>query len=103
MKITLVAAVAGLLMSIPAFAAEVDARAAAEQARINQGVRSGELTRAETRRLEAREMRIEREIGRDRAMGCGHLTPGEKARINRQENRLSRSIYAQKHDAQTRF
>ena len=30
----------------------------------------------------------------------GKLTPAEKAKVNRQENRTSRAIYRQKHDAQ---
>jgi len=84
----LIAAVAGLLMATSAFAGEVDARASCEQSRINQGVRSGELTRREAGRLEGREVAIRREIHRDRAFNGGVLSPGEKARINRQENRL---------------
>lgn len=31
---------------------------------------------------------------------AARVTPAEKARVNRQENRLSRQIYRQKHDAQ---
>jgi hypothetical protein len=102
MKMTLVAAVAGLLMSIPAFAAGVDVRAGCEQGRINQGIRTGELTRPEARRLEAREVHVNREIARDRAINGGYLTRGERARINRQESALSRSIYREKHDGQFR-
>jgi hypothetical protein len=102
MKMKLVAAVAGLLMSVPAFAAGVDARAGCEQARLNQGVRSGELTGREARRLEGREAHLQREIARDRALNGGTLTPFERGRISRQENRLSRSIYREKHDAQFR-
>ena len=102
MKITLIAAVAGVMMSLSAFAAEVDARANNDQARINQGVRSGELNNREAARLETKEVKIRREIARDRAVNGGHLTAGEKARINRQENQLSNSIYREKHDAQVR-
>jgi hypothetical protein len=102
MKITLIAAVAGVMMSMSAFAAEVDARANNEQARINQGVRSGELTNREAVRLETKEVKIRREIARDRAVNGGRLTAGEKARINRQENQLSNGIYREKHDAQVR-
>lgn len=83
-------------MSVSAFAGEVDRRANAEQARINEGVRSGELTRPE-----ARELKIRREIARDRALGG--ITPVERAKINRDENRLSRDIAVQKHDAQVRY
>jgi len=100
MKIQLIAAVTGLLLAVPAFAAGVDRRAACEQGRINEGVRSGALTRPEARRLERRELRLEREIGRDRAFGG--LSRAERAHLNREENRLSRSIYREKHDAQFR-
>ncbi len=70
------------------------------QARIGEGVESGQLTPRETARLERKEARVRSEIRRDRAANGGTLTPAEKARINRQENRLSRQIYRQKHDAQ---
>lgn len=47
---------------------------------------------------ERKEARIRREIHRDRAANGGALTPEEKARINRQENRTSRQIYRAKHN-----
>jgi DNA-binding transcriptional ArsR family regulator len=31
----------------------------------------------------------------------GHLTPAERAKVDRQQDRISRGIYQQKHDAQT--
>jgi hypothetical protein len=82
----------------PAFAAEVDRRQANQQARIAEGVESGQLTPRETARLERKEARIRREIRRDRAANGGRLTPAEKASINRQENRTSRQIYRAKHN-----
>jgi hypothetical protein len=99
MNLKLVAVAA--LFSLSAFAAEVDRRANHQQARINQGVQSGELNRPEAARLDRRQERIENEIARDRADGPG-LTPAERAKIQRKENRLSRDIYRQKHDGQTR-
>ncbi len=92
------AALVGALLATSAHAAEVDRREVNQQARIEQGVRSGQLNRREAGRLEAREGRIERELGRDRALNGGHLTGRERARIERQENRVSRSIYADKHN-----
>ena len=91
----------GLLLSTTALAQAPALRAGAEQARINQGVATGELNRREAGRLERRELRIEREIGRDRLTGGG-LSSGERRRIDRQQNRLSRSIYREKHDGQVR-
>lgn len=72
-----------------------------QQARIAQGVRSGELTARETVRLETRECRLHNEIRRDRMSG-GRLSFGERARIERMQNSLSRDIYIQKHDGQFR-
>lgn len=71
-----------------------------QQARIEQGVQSGSLTPHEAARLErgqahagAREARA----GQD-----GHVGAHEQARIRRAEDRQSRRIHRQKHDAQHR-
>lgn len=94
----ILAAVLAVSMSASAFAAEVDRRQANQQARIAEGVESGQLTPGETARLERKEAKIRREIRRDRAANGGKLTPAEKAKINREENRTSRQIYRAKHD-----
>lgn len=96
----LLAAALAASTAVPALAAEEDRRQANQQARIAEGVRSGQLTPRETARLERKEARIRREIRRDRAANGGTLTPAQKARINRQENRVSRQIRREKHDAQ---
>jgi hypothetical protein len=82
----------GLMLSTAAFAQAPLVRAGAEQARINQGLATGELTGREAARLERREMHLNREIAR----GVGNR------RVERQQNRLSRSIYREKHDGQVR-
>lgn len=71
-----------------------------QQARIAQGVKSGQLTAAETARLERKEARLNREIRHDRKTGGG-LSAGERAKISRQQSLLSRDIARQKHDTQT--
>lgn len=76
-------------------------RQANQQQRINQGVRSGELTRAETARLQKQKANLHRQIVRDRADGAG-LTPAERARIDAQQDALSRRIARQKNDRQSR-
>ena len=96
----LLAAALAASLSVPALAAEVDRRQANQQARIAEGVESGQLTPRETARLERKEAKIRREIRRDRAANGGTLTPAEKAKINREENRTSRQIYRAKHDDQ---
>ena len=101
MKTTMIAAVMAVLMGTPALAAGVDRRADRQQARIAQGIQSGELTAREAAKLERKEARLGRTIERQREDGGG-LSAGERARIQRQENRLSREIYRQKHDGQSR-
>jgi len=78
----------------------INSRQHREQQRINQGIRSGELTRHEARRLEAGLLRIRRE--ERRATSDGYLSPRERARLHRELNRESRAIYRQTHDGQDR-
>ena len=69
-----------------------------QQARMAQGVNSGQLTAAETARLESREKNLNQTIRKDRAANGGQLTAQEKAQINRRQNRISNSIYKDKHN-----
>jgi len=71
-----------------------------QQERINQGVKSGQLTNREAGKLERGEARIDRKEAR--AGASGHVSAGEQARIQSADNRESKRIYRQKHDAQTR-
>jgi hypothetical protein len=73
-------------------------RKANQQARIAQGVKSGQLTAGETANLERKEARLNRETRAMRAENGGKLTPAEKAKVTRQQNRLSRDIYRKKHN-----
>ncbi len=70
-----------------------------QQARIRQGVKSGELTRGEARRLEARERKIRAD--KKAAKADGKVTPAERRKLNREQNRASRKIYRLKHNART--
>lgn len=74
-------------------------REARQQARIAQGVRSGELTRPEARRLERGQVHLYRVEGAARADGV--VTAGERVRLQRAADVQSRRIDVQKHDAQT--
>lgn len=95
----LAAALLVVSAAAPALAAEVDRRQANQQARIAEGIESGQLTPGEAARLERKEARIRRQIRRDRAENGGRLTAAEKAQINREEDRTSRQIYRAKHNA----
>jgi hypothetical protein len=79
----------------------VNERQRNQQQRIRQGVRSGELTGVEAARIQRREAQIRLNEARARQSG-GEFTPQERARIQRQLDRSSQSIYQQKHDAQDR-
>jgi hypothetical protein len=95
------AVVVGVLMAAPAEAARADRRQVKQQARITQGVKSGELTKAEAARLEARHEALQRDKRQARA-DDGRLDAAERAKLERKQDRLSRRIHAQKHDAQSR-
>ena len=70
-----------------------------EQARIRQGIRSGELTRQEARRLEAEQAKIRVNERFDRA--DGKFSSRERRQLQKDLRRASRDIYRQKHDAQS--
>src|SRR6266850_535022 len=69
-----------------------------QQRRIEQGVASGELTNREAARLERGQARDN--AAQARAGADGNVGPNEQRRLQRQENRQSRRIYREKHDAQ---
>jgi hypothetical protein len=71
-----------------------------EQLRIQQGIRNGDLTRTEARRLEAEQARIRINERFDRMNG--RLTPRERERLNWELRHASRDIHRQKHDNQYR-
>jgi len=77
-------------------AGEVHNRIERQQMRINQGVRSGQLTRGEYQRDDARLDRIQAQRRRD--LRDGHLSSAEKTQLNRELNRNSDDIYFTKHN-----
>ncbi len=78
---------------------EVGKRAENQQDRIGQGVKSGQLTAGETKNLETNEGRINQEVHNDRAANGGKLTQQERQQVNRQQNKMSKQIYKDKHNA----
>lgn len=71
-----------------------------QQKRISGGVRNGDLTARETARLETREAKIQHD--KRVAKSDGKVTGAERRKLRREQNRTSRAIYRQKHDAQQR-
>ena len=79
----------------------VDGRRYNQQGRFAQGIGSGQLTAGETKNLEGREAGLNKEIHNDRTANGGTLTPQERGQVNQQQNNLSKSIYNDKHNANT--
>jgi hypothetical protein len=80
----------------------INQRKVAQQDRIAQGVRSGQLTAGETSHLEHQEAAINHEERAMRAQDNGHLTKQDRSVIHAQQNQESRRIYRDKHNAAVR-
>jgi hypothetical protein len=88
-------AVTGMMIQ----AQEIQQRKENQQDRIANGVANGSLTPHETGNLEHKEAGLNREIRHDRKQNGGNLTNRQKAQVNGQQNKLSRNIYRDKHNA----
>jgi hypothetical protein len=71
---------------------EVNNREENQQQRIGNGVKNGTLTSKQTANLEKRETSVQNREKADMAKNNGHLTKAEQRGINRQQNRISKSI-----------
>lgn len=71
-----------------------------QEQRIEQGVKSGQLTNREVGKLENGQARTDRSEAR--AGANGKVSANEQARVQKAENQQSKRIYKQKHDAQKR-
>ena len=97
----IVAAAVIAAFTLPAFAQvqstpRIDKRQAEQEQRIQQGVKSGQLTPKEAARLEKGQDRIQKK--ENKAMADGKVTPKERAKIEKAQNRESRKIAREKHD-----
>jgi hypothetical protein len=72
-------------------------REARHQARVSQGVRSGEITPCELKHLEREQASIE--ALRQRAWSDGRLNPWEVRHLTWEQNRASRHTWRVKHNA----
>ena len=77
---------------------QVNRREARQQQRIANGVQSGKLSPQQTANLEKREASVQNREQKDMAAHNGHLTKAEQRGINRQQNRISKSVYKDKHE-----
>ncbi|MBI3149738.1 MAG: hypothetical protein HYZ17_14620 [Betaproteobacteria bacterium] len=104
MKLKLIAAAAlATLLAAPVFAASetaprANARQANQDARIDQGVASGSLTKREAARLEKGQQHVQNI--ENKALADGKVTKVEKLRIEKAQDVQSARIAKQKHDRQ---
>ena len=77
----------------------VDQREANQEKRIEQGIASGQLNAKETHRLDKQQARVQ--VAEANAKADGKVTKGERKHLNKMQDRASKNIHAQKHDAQT--
>ena len=94
--LTVIVAVSFLFCADFAFAGRAKHRQIHQQKRIHQGIKSGELTRGETRRLERQQAHLQR--SKRRAWSDGTLTHRQRVRLEIQQDRLSHNIYRAKHN-----
>jgi len=76
---------------------EVNGREQNQQNRIANGLKNGTLNSKQAGNLEKRETAVQNREKKDMAAHNGHLTKAEQRGINRQQNRISKSIYKDKH------
>ena len=69
-------------------------------AKIKQGVKSGELTRLETKRLMKQEAKLQKK--KKIAKADGVVTKKERKMLRKEARKLDAKIYKQKHDKQKR-
>ena len=83
-----------------AISAHLTNRMSHQQARIDQGIQSGQLNRPEAARLERAEARLDAKVIKDSFDGGG-LTKRERVVDTALLDGMSARIYRQKHDGQT--
>lgn len=103
-KLVIIAALAifGTTVSVQAQTATPRAshRQVNQQVRISHGAANGELTAKEAVGLQVQQAHIHRT--KKRAKADGVVTPRERCKIHRKQNRASKNIAIQKHDGQNR-
>ena len=100
MKSLLISALAMTLLISTAEARRDQNREHSQQGRIKQGVQAGTLTRKEAKNLRKGQKRVDHM--QLKANADGVVTPKEKLKIEKAQDKQSELIYKQKHDEQNR-
>lgn len=97
--------IAGVIFALAAFPVaaqtatpKVDARQANQEARIQQGVKSGSLTTKEAAKLEKGQDKVQKM--EDKAKADGKVTAKERAKLAKAQDKQSRKIAKQKQNKQ---
>ena len=77
---------------------EVNQREENQQKRIANGINNGSMNAHEAANVEKREASVQRQEQADMAKHNGHLTKAEQLQLNRRQDRISHSIYKDKHN-----
>jgi len=77
---------------------QVNRREQRQQNRIANGEKNGSMSPKEAANVEKREAAVQQREQKDMAKHNGHLTKAEQRGINRQQNRISRTIHKDKHN-----
>lgn len=100
LKFTVIAIMVMALGISNANAQQIKQTAKNQKHRIRQGVKSGELTRSETRNLVKQEKEIHQEVKAAKADGT--VTGAERREIKQDQRQTSRAIYRKKHNRRDR-
>ena len=76
----------------------VDQRQANQEARIQQGAQTGQLTDKEVAKLEKGQAKVQKQ--EDKAKADGQVTKKERARLAKSQDKQGKKIRKQKHDKQ---
>ena len=90
------------MLPLAAGAAPPGSRIEKQQQRLNQGVKSGQVTQGEYNRREAKLNQINAQRKADLAANGGHLTSAEKSQLGQELGQSSRGINFSKHNDTTR-
>lgn len=100
MKNFVLACMAISMLSLTAEAGRNQNRERKQQSRIHQGVKSGELTRFEAKKLRQGQHKVD--ALQFKAKQDGEISAQEKWRIEKAQDHQNKKIYQQKHDNQKR-
>jgi len=70
-----------------------------QQNRIAKGVQNGGLTSSETAKLENKESDLTKEKQQMRTADGGHLSSADRHTLHQQQDKLSKQVYKEKHNA----